>query len=459
MLSKWGDNVEETGCLICGSDSAAVILDKLSLVQEQQGHPSCLLKFRNEPANYRHVCCMQCGFIYITPRLTEEETKEFYKQQYREIYGGPLKEDHISDTLRFHRTHLGIELFNAVNRYDHLEQLGFVREGIATLDVGSSLGCLPAYFQAKGCRAYGVELSQFGRYSKELFMLDTVFNVALEELQTDLKFNIVTICDALEHFSDPRRVLSIIRSLLVDDGIVLIEVPDVYRPRKGLVAFLSNAHLFTFSHNSILRLLAQSGFEVLHMDYGGSHMDMRVIARPRRAELPDEQPATPIDRAEELVDFLSRYERSYYQAMLLRMGRNSYENARMAIDSFLPDYRFIEYLEALKHIDHTPDTAEQLLIRYLETECNEEHLGLKGSVYALLGQLMIKKAQYDAASDYLTHAFAILPKIHRFPLLERLATKAGFNFLKFSRDYGLQYHALYANAGIVGLSLHGREGR
>jgi len=451
--------VEETGCLLCGSDRAAVILDKLSLVRGQQGHPSCLLKFRNEPVNYRHVCCMQCGFIYINPRLTEEETKEFYKQQYREIYGDPLKEDHISNTLRFHRTHLGIELFNAVNRYDHLERLGFVRDGIATLDIGSSLGCLSAYFQARGCHAYGVELSQFGRYSQELFQLDTVFNVALEELQTDLKFTIVTICDALEHFSDPRRVLSIIQSLLADDGFVLIEVPDVYRPRKGLMAFLSNAHLFTFSHNSILRLLEQSGFEVVHMDYGGSHMDMRIIARPHSAANPGERPEAPIDRAEELVDFLSRYEQSYYQAMLLLTGRSSYDTARMAIDSFLPDYRFIEYLEAMKQIDQSPDTAEKLLIRYLETECNEEHLGLKGSVHALLGQLMMQKAQHDAAADYLTRAFDILPKIHRFPLLERLASKTGFNFLKFSRDYGLQYHALYANAGSLGLSSHGKGGR
>ena len=430
--------MEEVTCEICGSAEYDVLLNKLWLCEKHNwSKDRIILFYNNVPVNYRNVCCKQCGLVYINPRMTDEETIEFYKRQYREEFTAGKKNE--SWKLPFTNLHLGIEIYNAVVRYDFLERLGYLREGINTLDIGSSLGALPAYLKAKGCNAYGVEISQFSEYTKDLFGVDTIFKMTFEDFQTDMKFDIITICDALEHFSHPQKVLLKIRYMLKDDGIVLIEVPDIFKPHKALLGFFSNAHLFTFSPNSIRNLLNITGFEVLQFEYGGYCMNMRVIAKKSEAkkmQFKDDFPA--------IVDFVLRYNKCYSALEEYRRGSLSYESAMAVINETIPEYSVIKFLEALRLIDKGDIAGgKRLLFECLQSDFNEENLCVqKGNIYGLLAIASFNNGDMENAKQFMEKAYELLPRFYDFPYLEELERKGFFDFRGFVFETYLSYIGL-----------------
>jgi SAM-dependent methyltransferase len=81
-------------------------------------------------------------------------------------------------------------------------------------------------------------------------------------------FDCVTLWHSLEHMRDPRRTLETIRSLLAEDGVVLIAVPD----NGGWQARLFGTrwfhldvprHLFHFEQRSLETLLRSAGFQCI----------------------------------------------------------------------------------------------------------------------------------------------------------------------------------------------------
>ncbi len=430
--------MEDVACEICGSAEYDLLLDKLWLCEKYNWKKEGRILFSDGvPVNYRNVCCKSCGLAYINPRMTDEETVEFYKRQYREEFTAGEKSE--SWKLPFPNLHLGIEIYNAVVRYDFLERLVYLKKGINTLDIGSSLGALPAYLKEKGCNAYGVELSQFADYTNKLFGIDTIFRVPFEDLKTDIKFDIITICDALEHFPHPKKALLKIRGLLKDDGIVLIEVPDIFKPHKSVLTFFSNAHLFTFSPNSIKNLLNITGFEVLHFEYGGYCMNMRVIAKKSEAkkmQFKDDFPA--------IVDFVSRYSKCYSAFEKYKSGSLSYESAMAVINETIPEYSVIKFLEAFRLIDKGDIAGGKgLLFECLRSDFNEESPNVqKGNIYGLLAIVSFKNGDMENAKQFMEKAYELLPRFYDFPHLAELERKGFFDFRGFVFETSLSYIGL-----------------
>ena len=439
--------MEEVACEICGSAEYDVLLDKLWLCEKNNWKKEGLVLFFNDmPVNYRNVCCKQCGLVYVNPRMTDEETVEFYKKQYREIYTAKTKDNKQNNNFHFTAEHLGLEIYNAVVRYDLLEKLGYLKKDITTLDIGSSLGVLPAYLKNKGCNAYGVELSQFADYTNELFGIDTIFRVPFEDLKTDIKFDIVTICDALEHFSHPKKVLLKIRDLLKDNGIVLIEVPDIFKPHKALLGFFSNAHLFTFSPNSIRNLLNISGFDIVHFEYGGYCMNMRIVAK--KGETKDLKAR---DDFNTIIDFIARYDKVYNAMTQFKQNKISYESALDIARKTIPDYSVINFIQAVR-LNESGDVnkAKELLIECILSDFNEEDLNLqKGNIYGLLAIICFNTGDMIYARFFLKQAFELLPKLYKFPYLEGLANKGVFNIKEFVMRRGLYYEELFEMERIL----------
>jgi 2-polyprenyl-3-methyl-5-hydroxy-6-metoxy-1,4-benzoquinol methylase len=439
--------MEDVVCEICGSAEYGVLLDKLWLCEKYNWKKEGRILFSDGiPVNYRNVCCKQCGLVYINPRMTDGETVEFYKKQYRKLYTANIRDNKQNNNFPFTAEHLGIEIYNAVVRYDFLKRLGYLKKEITTLDIGSSLGALPAYLKNKGCNAYGVELSQFADYTNELFGVDTIFRVPFEDLKTDIKFDMVTICDALEHFSHPKNVLLKIRDLLKDDGIVLIEVPDIFKPHKTLLGFFSNAHLFTFSPNSIKNLLNISGFEILYFEYGGYCMNMRVVAK--KGVMKDLE---AIDDFNFVIDFIARYDKVYDAMMQFKQNKISYESALNIVRKTIPGYNVINFIQAVRLYESgNVNKAKELLIECILSDFNEEDLTFqKGNIYGLLAIICFNTGDMVYARFFLKQAFELLPKLYEFPYLEGLANKGVFNIKEFVMRRGLYYEELFKMKRIL----------
>jgi hypothetical protein len=74
---------------------------------------------------------------------------------------------------------------------------------------------------------------------------------------------VITFWDVFEHLVNPREVLEKARSLLTDDGLVAIEVPNIrslYSRLLGRRWWYDFEHVFYYSPRGLLHLLEEAGF-------------------------------------------------------------------------------------------------------------------------------------------------------------------------------------------------------
>jgi len=425
----------ESNCMLCGSEEAEVLLDKLSLCKKNsiQNMNEFLLSYKDEVVNYRHVICKNCGLVYQSPHLEEHELIDFYQEQYRERYTAG---DCANSELPFTKEHLGLEIYNAVVRYDYLEKLGYLSCPKKALDIGSSLGALPAYFKFEGHDAKGIELSQFGDYSQTLFGDISIIKTSIEAYETDEKYDLITLCDVLEHIANPKKVLEKVRSLLSDEGVLLIEIPDIFKPHKSVMGFFSNAHLFTFSENSFRNLLAISGFEVISFAYGGYCKNMRFIVKQSEVSS-----IAKVDSWQKILNFVVGYDQVYMAWNHYVQKKITYTEAKEIINTFIPEYIMLNYVRATEYFfEGNYEMAHQLFSECLESDFNEENPSLQaGSIEAFLAFCDFRLKRINESHRRVERAYDMLPKLYRFPYLDYFRKNEIFDMDSFVQSADLPY--------------------
>jgi len=144
------------------------------------------------------------------------------------------------------------------------------------LDVGCGIGTFLDVARTAGLDVYGTEVSGFAiRYIRETYAID-VSKGLFESLEFPKKhFDVITFWHSLEHVADPASNLTHARTLLKDDGILVVACPNIdnyimyflYRLVKGrsLPLFSPDAkeqHLYHFSETTIKQLAQKCGFSV-----------------------------------------------------------------------------------------------------------------------------------------------------------------------------------------------------
>ena len=81
-------------------------------------------------------------------------------------------------------------------------------------------------------------------------------------------FQLITILNTLEHMYSPRKVLDKLWTLLDDEGVLLIIVPDLCNNNIMITVdgFLSNAHLYTFDLYTIIQYARVTGYSIVCID-------------------------------------------------------------------------------------------------------------------------------------------------------------------------------------------------
>lgn len=206
-----------------------------------------LTKFRGLMIENR--ICNRCGFVFQSPRMTEDESIEFYSQSYRQLYQGeegPTNWD------------LQIQHDRAQNLLDFLEK--HVPSVDNFLDIGSSAGVLLDQFQQFfNCRSVGVEPGKI--YRK--FSLDKGLEIYrdLKEIESgeEKSFDLISMIHVLEHIPDPISYLTDLRqNKLSLHGKLLLEVPNLFIHDSFEIA-----HMSSFSSHTLKETLKQAGFSIM----------------------------------------------------------------------------------------------------------------------------------------------------------------------------------------------------
>lgn len=150
------------------------------------------------------------------------------------------------------------------------------------LDIGAAYGFFMEEAAKFGFEPYGVELSKAA--AEHASHYGHVFHRPLADVDTDVRFSVVTFIDSLEHFENPLDGLKQAARLLEDRGIVAVMVPNIdslfarlTRSRWHLL--LPEEHLFYFTPKSVRFAFEQAGLEVVHLGTGGYGRSMAEIMR------------------------------------------------------------------------------------------------------------------------------------------------------------------------------------
>ncbi len=203
--------------------------------------------------------CRGCGTLYTYEPCTESPA-EYFKEEY-------------------FRSDSHLETVFGSYRVDAFEQFGEIlrtwKSGGRILDIGCAAGDFLATLDPTCWERVGVEPSVFAvRKARErgLHVIQGAFgSVPLPEDH----FDAVTMLDMLGHLEDPRRVLHEVRAQLLDDGVLMVEIPGLAArllKQTGPVSFAFgrrwsrlNPRDFVFfpSGRTMRRLIAEAGLELV----------------------------------------------------------------------------------------------------------------------------------------------------------------------------------------------------
>jgi len=149
--------------------------------------------------------------------------------------------------------------------------------------------------QRKSARVIGIEVNAEAAHNAEnicdyVFIEDLDCPHSLDVLQFE-KFDTITLIDVLEHLRNPVEVLQRLKPLLLDEGRLILSVPNVAHVSRRL-ALLCGTFNYTqandqasyrseyfYTSESIQALLREAGYTVHEMDYTWHDLSDEEIER------------------------------------------------------------------------------------------------------------------------------------------------------------------------------------
>jgi 2-polyprenyl-3-methyl-5-hydroxy-6-metoxy-1,4-benzoquinol methylase len=232
------------------------------MIKSWNKHEGNVLDTKN---GYDIIFCQECGFKHIIPIPNEHKLTQIYKEEYYSV----------EKPLYIERMEKDKEWWDLVysDRYDIFEQyVSFKNRSI--LDIGSGTGYFLLNGKNRGWTTQGIEPSrQAANYSKNVLGLNIIEDFLNEKTSGALpKFDVIHMSEVLEHISDPRQLLRITTSLLKNNGILCIAVPNDFNPIQLSLEKVDNFapwwiapphHINYFDFKSLRNLIGKLNYEII----------------------------------------------------------------------------------------------------------------------------------------------------------------------------------------------------
>lgn len=221
---------------------------------------SLLYNFVSKKGKTRSILeCQNCDLLRIFPIPNKNNLKAIYSKEF--------KYDVIKQSEVF-RSKILEKLKEKLIVRPLLKDLAisFKENSNPTLlDIGCSTGWITSIANDVGFNAKGLEANpNAAAIAREKFGLD-VYEGFVEDLDIEQRFDAVVMFHVLEHFVDPIATLEKVKSILKENGKLLIVVPNA--KSIGTKIFKENYnwnikhHITFFSEKSLEMTLQKSGFK------------------------------------------------------------------------------------------------------------------------------------------------------------------------------------------------------
>ncbi len=203
--------------------------------------------------------CLDCGFVFTNPRPSPEEITPYYKSE--NYYSHSDKNRSIVSII-----------YNFIRKTNIKNKLTLVQKASGTigtlLDYGCGAGLFVKSANEAGWNARGIEPNADARQVANEKGLTVESPTSISTLKKG-SFNVITLWHVLEHLHDINEVIPKLRSLLIDDGVLLIAVPnvdswDAKHYQEKWAAYDVPRHLYHFSPKTLALFFNKFGMRVVN---------------------------------------------------------------------------------------------------------------------------------------------------------------------------------------------------
>ncbi len=202
--------------------------------------------------------CQQCDLVFVWPVpniLDDVYSKNYFHKDDQDHKFGYTDYDQDKEMMR--------EIF-----LKHLDSFAKLVPGRRIFDIGSATGYFLDLAKTKGWQTYGIDISEYASKLAHDKGHQAWAGKDLESVETDDKFDLVTMWDVLEHLPDPLTYLKKLRSMMSEDSVLAVNTIDrgslwakILGKRWQLI--VPPEHLMYYTYKNLEDLFTQAGFEVI----------------------------------------------------------------------------------------------------------------------------------------------------------------------------------------------------
>lgn len=258
-------------CNLCGSSTFVVLTRR-----DRYGYPA------------HASACTRCGLVFLNPRMTAHAYARFYDGVYRPLVSA------------FHDRLIDAQTIQAEQREYAADRAAFARPfiegaGLQTmLDIGGSTGVVAGHFAtAFGLKGTLIDPAPLEVAQARQFGLDTMTGLVEEHDFGARRFDLVVMCQTVDHLLDVAGTLRRVRGLLTDRGLLFIDIVDfraAYLRHWSVEDAIKIDHPYSLTQETIGAYLRRAGFEIVRADYAADHLHVSYVCRaaePFLEALPD----------------------------------------------------------------------------------------------------------------------------------------------------------------------------
>ena len=210
---------------------------------------------------YKIINCSKCNFIHLYPKPSPKILQEYYENEYYQKLKQPIHE--FKKELKDQKW---LDQQSEEHRF-LLKKFG--KSSGKVLDIGCGNGFFLRYLKTKGWDVLGIEPSSFARKNATSLGIETKPNFTGLKNST---FDVIMLRYTLEHLRNPLSMLKKIKKYLVNNGLIIVMVPNDFNPLQISVEKMGYEkwwvrtpdHINYFNFKSIILLLEKIDYDVVY---------------------------------------------------------------------------------------------------------------------------------------------------------------------------------------------------
>ena len=226
--------------------------------------------------------CRRCGLVFLAPVMTAAAYARFYVDVYRPLvsaYHGRLID---AETIQAEQREYAIE------RGDLLAPFLDGRSGGRLLDIGGSTGIVAQALCTRfGLTGTVLDPSPLEIEQARALGLETIAGFVEDWQAGGRMFDVVVMCQTVDHLLDVTGALGGIRRLMVPGGVFFVDIVDfraAYLRHWSVEEAIKIDHPYSLTADTMAALLKRAGFAMAAVDYAADHLHIGYVCRPTAIE-------------------------------------------------------------------------------------------------------------------------------------------------------------------------------